>query len=281
MIRKHSLLLASLAAVATTACDRETGPTTPDLGPAAATRYVHAVPDTGAMDWRPIDRLEDSPPALGLSFREATSYMAMGAGSRRLRIFPASDNIDVTSKFLIDQTISFAENQHYTLIHTGRARTGETPEDEIWVVEDDPIPQPSTAAGAGGRIALRVIHAGLGEGNLDIFVTASAADPLPAQPTFSNVAYKTESNYTELGTGPLVIRATAAGTRTPVLFTVTAPAGVPGSATLDPEPGSTIAGSVLTAVIMPRGVAGPPPSPNAGVTNPTAVFLHDRRVPRP
>src|SRR5688572_9469268 len=122
------------AAALAAACDRETGPTDPNLAPVAFVRYVHAVVDTGATDWRPIDRLEDSPSGIAIAFRAFTSYQGMGVWARHLRIFPTTTNINQTSAHLIDMTITFAQDTYYTLVHVGNARGGT---DRLLVIEDD------------------------------------------------------------------------------------------------------------------------------------------------
>lgn len=259
--------LVMLAAAIAVACDEDTGPTTPQKGPVAFVRYVNAVPDTGAADWRPIDRLEDSPPALGLAFRGVNPYQAMGSGSRRIRIFPTSTNIAVTSQVLLDTTITFQPNTYYTLIYTGMARANT---DQLQVIQDS-RPTPSSS-----QVGVRVINAGLGLGALDVLALPSATGTPAA--TFSNLAVGAASDYTLVNTGPLILRARVAGTSTVVVDTVRAPVGDAGGGSLDPVAGSTIGGSLLTAIVVPRAVAG---SQGGSSTTPTIIVLQDNRPPRP
>src|SRR5436309_3510038 len=70
---------------------------------------------------------------------------------------------------------------------------------------------------------------------------------------------------------------TAAGTKTPALFTASAPLGVPGTPLVNPIGGAAIPGSVLTALMVPPSVAGSPAPPT--FTTPTALYLVDRRPP--
>jgi hypothetical protein len=72
---------------------------------------------------------------------------------------------------------------------------------------------------------------------------------------------------------------TATGTKT-VLAAITAPAGQFGSSTVEPIAGSRIAGSVLTAVLIPRPVAGSSAQINAADSLISTVYLVDRRPPR-
>jgi hypothetical protein len=196
----------------------------------------------------------------------------MGTGDRHIRIFPTSTDINITSHFLLDTTISFHENTYYTLIHTGYARPGQTPAAHLLVLQDTTLPQPGA-----NQIAVRVINAAFTIGAMDAFADTSTSTPLPATPTIANIPYGTASPYVMLPAGPLSLRATAAGTRAPQLASATAPAGTPGSTYLDPGAGSTIAGTVLTAIIIPGAVAG---STAGGSTSPSITWVVDRRPPR-
>src|ERR671919_872722 len=163
----RTLPLAVAAGVMLAACDRDTGPTTPNLAPVGFVRYVHAVVDTGATDWRPVDRLEDSPPWFALAFRSSTPYQAMGVGARHLRVFPTTTDINITSQALIDTTITFEEGVYYTLLHVGFARSGSTPADHLLVLRDE-LPSP-----ADNQVALRVVNVGVNLGSVDVFETDS------------------------------------------------------------------------------------------------------------
>ena len=265
MNHMRSISLAALAGVALlAACDRDTGPTTPNLAPVAFVRYVHAVVDTGATDWRPIDRLEDSPPAFGLAFRSSTPYQAMGVGARHLRVFPTTTNINITSAALIDTTVTFDEGVYYTVLHVGYARPDSTPDDFLVVLRDD-LPAPGD-----NQVAVRVVHAGVNVGAVDVFETDSAAVPLPATPHFADVSFGEATAWQTFATGPMLLRATATGTTTPVLASGTAPPGASGSS---PVAGSTVGRSVLTAVIVGRGVPG---SPAGSFSSPAILFLLDK-----
>jgi hypothetical protein len=267
----RTLALAVAAGVALlAACDRDTGPTTPDLAPVAYVRYVHAVVDTGATDWRPVDRLEDSPPWFALAFRGSTPYQAMGTGGRHLRVFPTTTNINLTSRALIDTTITFDEGVYYTLLHVGYARADSTPADFLVVLRDE-LPVLTDT----NQVALRVVNAGVNVGSVDVFETDSASAPLPSSPTFADVAFGEATPYQTLAKGGMVLRVTATGTTTPVLATATAPAGSGGAS---PVAGSTIGRSVLTAIVVGRSIPG---STAGSFSTPAILFLLDKNPPRP
>jgi hypothetical protein len=82
-----------------------------------------------------------------------------------------------------------------------------------------------------------------------------------------------------MAVGPLSLRAFAAGSTTfPAMVDVVAPAGLPADRAnnLTAVGGSTIAGSVLTAFILPRSVAG---STAANFTTPGVIYIVDRYPP--
>jgi len=70
---------------------------------------------------------------------------------------------------------------------------------------------------------------------------------------------------------------TATGTKTPVLFSVKLPRGTAGTPTSNPIAGASVAGSVLTAVIVPASVVGSTAPQGGAFAAPSAVFLVDRR----
>jgi hypothetical protein len=265
-------LLAAVGSLLAIGCSKETGPFLASTPPIAYVRYVNAVPDSGAFDWRPVDAIENSPFALALNFRGFTPYQAMGAGARHLRIFPTSTDINITSQVVIDSTITFAANTHYTVIHFGYARSGSSPEDQLIVLEDD-FPE-----NLGSQVALRVVNLGVGLGALDVFAAAATADPLPATPAFSSVAVGTASSYLQLPIGGLNLRTTAAGTTTPVLASVVADTGataVP-AANLTTIGGSRQPGSVITALLFPASVLLSTAPQTTAFKNPSVLYLVDK-----
>jgi hypothetical protein len=270
MMRFSRIGFLALGALVFAACKGDDGVTVAPNVPVAYTRFMHAVPDTSAMDWRFVDVLENSPVALGLAFRSFTPYQATGVGARHLKIFTTSTDITITSQALIDTTITFEANAHYTLVHVGLARAGQTPADRLLVIQDN-IPDVAT-----GSVAVRAVNLGVGLGNLDFFASASGGTtPLPSTPTFANVAYLAASPYTNITPGPLALRVTTAGQVSPVMIDATAPAGQAGtpSANLNPVGGSTLGGSAFTAFAFPRSVAG---SSAASFTTPGIVYVIDR-----
>ncbi len=267
-----TLLLSGLLA----GCGKEEGPFLAPKQSIAYVRYVHAVPDTGATDWRPIDALDNSPPAFGLAFRGFTPYQAMGSGARKIRVFTTSTDINVTSVPIVDTTITFSENTYYTLLWTGFSRSGQAPADRLVLIEDKIPDVPS------GQVAVRVVNTGVDLGSVDVFASPDTTSALPAAPLLSAVAADAVSAYQAQTPGPLWLRLTAAGTRSPILTQVVAPPGQAGDASqnLTPVGGSTMGGSAFTAFVFRRSVPGSAAPQTGAFTRPGIVYVIDKHPPR-
>lgn len=272
-MKLHRFALLAVAATGLAACSEDEGPITPPAVPLAYVRYVHAIPDTGAVDFRMIDQLENSLNVVDGQYRSISPYQGVEAGKgRKIRVFGrgtaavpvVGPSIDDVQKILVDTTLTFDANKYYTILHTGFARAGGTPRQRLVVVEDvKPTP-------GANQLAVRVFHLGPTAGSVDLYATATATAPLTT-PLASNVAYLANTGYRTLATGPLVLRATDAGGTTQ-LASGTAPAGSAATGAQTAIAGSSISGSALSAFVFQAGVGN-----NAAVTTPSIVYMQDNR----
>lgn len=271
---RFAALLATVMAVG--ACTDESGEngTLAPIPPLAYTRFIHGVADTGATDWRFIDQLEYSPVMFGMAFRSFSPYQGTAPGARRLRVFPTSTNIAVTTQHLIDTTLTFEAGKYYTIVHTGLSRTGSTPVDYIRVIEDA---HPATVAAT--NFATKFVHLGTGLGPIDAYaVPTTTTSIVGLTPTFANVAYDATSAYVStLTLGATAFRAANAGTTT-VTASALAPAGSAADATnnLTAIAGTTVGSSVFTGFYFPRSVAGSAAPQTAAFTAPAIIYIADR-----
>lgn len=263
-------LLAALVAVA--ACDPKGEATYPAKVPTAAVRFVHAVSDTGGMDWRFVDQVELSPTTFGLQFRgifPGAGYQQLGAGARHLRIFQTSTDIAQTQVVLFDTTFTFTAGSHYTIMAAGTLRNKAA---KLYIYQDD-VPDP------GSNIAVRVINAGTGS-TIDAYGSASGGtSTLPSSPFAANVAPFAATKWATMAPGPLAVRVLASGSQAlPAMIDAAAPAGAKADAQNDLTAvgGSTIAGSAFTAFAFPPSVAG---SKAASSTKASIVFAVDHYPP--
>lgn len=265
---RHIRLLALAGAAALAACgdDDATAPSRPAL---AAVRVIHAMPDTGAFDLHAIDQIEWSPAALALGYRASTQYFPTEAGERKLRVFPTSREPGVTSAFLIDTTLTFEADKRYTLLVKGTARTNT---EEILVIEDAP-PIPATDA---ANVAVRGINAAAAPVDLHLVPTATTS-LVGRTPTFGALApYTAAAAYVTQAAAAAAVRA-ANPASTTALASAAAPNGTAAPAgSLYPTAGISQAGTAMSAVWFPAGVAG---SPNAGVAAGLVWFVDQNPGP--
>jgi hypothetical protein len=271
-MRVNQIRLLLIGALAIVGCDKDDGPFLAPPVPLAYTRFINAVPDTVTLDYRFIDFLEYSPFAIQLAYRGFTPYQGTAPGSRHLRVFTdpgGSPSLSDVTNVLADEQIALEEGKYYTIALVGFSRTGQSPSVTLRLYED-PIPD------AGSNVAFRVVNLGTGLGAVNVGVTATSTDPIPA-PTFSNVAYLAATPYVTRATGNAWFRVVPASGATELVTGNgrQAPVGVAGdplnfNTTIG---GSGFAGSVVTAWIYPPSVAG---SRAAASTAPSIVFTVDK-----
>ena len=263
---------AGVIACTVAACHADAVTNSPVIPPAGI-HFVNAVPDTAKMDFRVVDIVSNAG-LFGVAFRGANMfYQGIEAGARRVRVFYDTTDVVIAQTVLSDTMDTYVLSQGYTFMEAGFARAGATPRRTVWIIADN--------AGDPGanNVGVRVIHAGAGLGNVDVYLIRHAADTLALSgPVGTNVAYGAVGSYgavaADTQTQALAVVFTAPGTTTPILANVALPPGSPGSTTTNPIAGARVPGSVLTAVLVPPSVPGSK-APSFGAAG--AVLLVDRR----
>ncbi len=271
-LSRFALLAAPLVAAAAGACsdDEVTTVTRPPL---AGVRYINALPDTGTVDIRMIDQLEYSANTVsgtgGLVFREGTEYFPTEAKARRIRVFNFSTSdrslANVTG-VIHDTTITFEANKNYTLLLTGSARARTA---RFRVIED------ARQNVAAGNISVRVYNAGAGP--VDAYLVASTTTALAGAPSFAGVADMSASPFAVRPAGAFAVRVAPSGTRT-AAAAVQAATGTVGTALVNPVAGAAVAGTVFSAYVFPRSVAGSG-APQTAAFQTTGVQLFVDQLP--
>jgi hypothetical protein len=256
----YRVCLACAVSVALMACsETEQGVLQPQ-GPLAGLRYVNLVNDTSGVDFRIINFVGDAPNAGAATFRTggapygvSTSFLpphwpVEANRDVHIRVFMNDTLPALVSQVVFDTTLTFAENVNHTFFLYGSARGGAV---RAILTVDNP------AAPAG--VAFRVINLGgtaVGAVDVDVVARATVA-PLTGTASFPAVAVGATTAYTNFAvSGTYKATATAPTTRTPILFSAGAPAGEVGTATLNPVAGTLVAGSAISAVIVPASVTG-------------------------
>ena len=273
--------LALVGALMAVGCEKDDGPFFAPQVPLAYTRFINAIPDTTAVDFRFVDQVEYSPFAIQLAFRGFTPYQGTAPGARELKVWSnwGGDSVYIrhVTQQILAETPTFEAGKYYTIVAVGYARTGQSPAVRLQVYED-PIPD------AGSSVALRVVNLATGLGALNVGITATYDAPIPA-PTFSNVAYLGASAYVTRAPGAAYMRVQETTSATEIVApggsgnTVGVGRQVPPGAAGDPLNnlttigGSGQAGSAVTVFVFPRSVSG---SRAPNVTAPTIVSLIDK-----
>ncbi len=251
--------------------------------PTAGVRFINAVPDTNAMDFRFVDIIENSDhyqigfrnnpsSSGGVTGSQQIQYKNTRAGSRHFRIFLNGNTPAIASTVLKDTTVTIEAGKLYTAIMQGPARSGGMK----LVFYEEVITDPAAS------VALRVINT---TGSAIDARTYPSSGTAPVAPTWASVPAYSRSSFVTATPAQTKYNVTPAG-----LLTTLVPDGLAligaaasssaGTATLDIEglPGTTQAGSAVTAIIFPPSVAG---SPAAQFAAAGMTFMWDRRPPRP
>lgn len=289
-ILQLSMLCAAVGAASACAPDKTIG--TENI-PTAGVRFINAVPDTGAaygLDFRFVD-LPESNSHFRVTFRNtpASSGGVTGstqiqfknarAGARHFRIFLDDSIQTIASTVLKDSTINIEAGKNYTVLLWGRARSTGADKMQMKVFEEN-------VADPGTQVALRVINA---TGNpVDVRQYASTAT-VPANPTWANVPAYGISTYVTAAPAQIKYNVQPAGGGTALVTDGLALIGNPngtqvGGCTVGVDcegaPGTTVAGSAITAIIFPPSVAGTKAPQGGAFTSPLLAFTWDRRPAR-
>ncbi len=282
-MRIRSIFSAVLGLAVLTGCDKEVSANQTVLQESALIRYVNAVPDTSALDFRFVDGgIEGSPQYANVPFRTFTAYQRVRAGTRQIKIFtnPAAyaNDISVAVQQHLDTTFTFEPNARYTIISYGFARATSTPRHRLVIIRDE-LPGNLTATQVGAR----TIHAAPGAGNVDLYIrTSETPAAISGAPAVANVAPLGATPYLALTTRPvgaLLYRwdITAPGSTVAIpLSTNTGLPGVVGTAQQNPLAGFQVGRTAVTVVILPGSVVGSRAPQTAAFLSAAALFMPDK-----
>lgn len=244
--------------------------------PTAGVRFINAVPDTGAMDLRFQDIVEDNahydvpfrntPSTVGgVTISTQIEYKNTQAGQRHFKIFMYGTTAKVASTVVKDTTVTIEAGKLYTALLWGNAR-GSGPK-LLFYEEKAPDPQ--------GNVALRVLNTTGSAIDVREYVSTGT---MPAGATWSNVAPYSLSSYVTAAPGQFKFNVQPAGGGSALFSDALALPGTKATVDADALPGTTVAGSAVTAIIWPKSVSG---SDAASFSAPGVSFVWDRRPPRP
>lgn len=279
--------VACAVSVALMACrETEQGVLQP-IPPLAGLRYVNLVNDTSGVDFRIINFIGDAPSAglalfrtggapYGVSTNFLPPHFPVESGRDvHIRVFMNDTLQALASQVVFDTTCTFREGKNYTFFLYGSARGAAA---HALVTLD------SAPAITGTNFAVRTINLAstlaptIATGttvDVDV-VTQATASPLTGTAQFANVAYKGVTNYATVAvSATLKAVVSAPTTRTFTTFTANLPAGVVGTATLNPVAGSNVPGSAMSIIVVPPSVTGSRAPQTTAFLAPTVLFLFD------
>jgi len=282
MRRISQLSALCLAAGALSACSQDQVVQTEAI-PTAGVRFINAVPDTGGsagLDFRFVDIVENNA-QFKVAFRNnivttggvpastQIEYKNTRAGQRHFRIFLSDPDQAVAQVVLKDTTVTIEAGKLYTIMLWGNAR-GAAPAMRLSFITDNP-PDP------GSQVALRVINATGSPIDARQYLSTGA---VPAAATWANVAPLTASSFVNVAPSQYRFNVQPAGGGTALFTDVLALPGAAASVDVEALPGTTVAGSAVTAIVWPRSVAGSKAPQAAAFNTPAVSFVWDRRPPR-
>jgi hypothetical protein len=265
------------------ACNPDEVITTENI-PTAGVRFINAVPDTGAaygLDFRFVD-LPESNAQFRIQFRNGPTtsggvtastqiqYKPARAGQRHFRIFLSDSLQSVATVVLKDSTANLEAGKNYTVMLWGNARSTGADKMRMSMWEE-------AVADPGANVALRVINATNAPIDARQYVSTGT---VPAAATWANVPAFSASTYVTSAPAQFRFNIQPAGGGAALFADALALPGAPATADVEALPGTTVAGSAVTAVVFPRSVVGSK-APQATIFQVPAVsFMWDRRPPR-
>lgn len=290
-LHRFVFLGAALAAISACSSDN-TSPNIVTPGPAGLVRFINAVPDTGALDFRFTDVVEGVPNVefVNLAFRGGTDrgYQRVSAGSHHVRVFMSGSNLNaaglandpaIVSTVMGDTTFTFVDGVHYTFLFNGASRS----KSQKFTIFTDAFTAPTTS----GQFALRAMNGTTTAADFYVASGTAAATTITGTKTFANVAPLSASGWTGFAvassSGNYTITAADAGGST-VLASTVCPAGsaavaeVSGvSGALQATAGCRITNSIMTAILFPASVAGSKAPSTSAFTAPAIAVLIDKQ----
>lgn len=258
-----SRFLLPMAALVLASCGVDDGPVSNTRPPLAGVRFVNALSDEGPVDARMIDQTQWAAYALGINFRQAGIRMPAEAGSRPVRVWRATNDINQLD-LLIEQTVDIVANQDVTLLLTGSVQAGTA---RIEVIPDA-VPDSSA-----NQFHIRAVNA---TGSAAEVSWVSGSDASAA----ASIGPLAASAFTQRALGTVTARFNAPGAAA-TTWSAAAPAGV---AQTDNGIGATAgylaSGTGLSAYLFPASVVGSRAPQTAAFAAPAVVWFVDR-VPAP
>jgi len=159
-------------------------------GTNARLRAVHAVPDLGAVDIY----VDGARTLSNVSFFTVSDYLTLPAGSYKVQVIPAGENINNPSLFAINASYTLVADRDYSLVARGRVANHSLGGSQIH--DENNVP-------ALGKVRVRAAHFSPNAPTVDIFVNGERV--------IENLAFRRTSSYLEVPAGTYTLGVAPAG----------------------------------------------------------------------
>jgi len=229
-------------------------------------RFIHAMSDEGGIDARMYDQTSWSSYALGINFRQSGAIQPTEPGTRMIRVFRASTDVDEIDDILIDQSVTIPAGEAVvTLLLTGSVQAGTA---NIQVITE------SVPDSTSGSTHYRAFNA-TGSASEVIFAAGDGSSAPVTVGPLSSTGYSSRSVSAGALTASFFDAADPADT-----WEGDAPAGAPENNGIGATAGHTASGSALVAYLFEESVVGSRAPQGAAFQGPGVIWFVDR-VPAP
>ena len=174
-----------------------------DANAPAILRVTHASPDAPAVDVV-VDDGFAAPLVPNLAFSNTAGFVEVAPATYNIKVVPTG----TTTPVVIEADLPVLAGGNYSVYATGLLGGAAAPEAISALV----LPRDRRRVATEAK--LDIIHASPAAGNVDIYLTAPGVSIADINPNFSNIAFRSSSDFLSLAAGDYDVTITPTGTKT-------------------------------------------------------------------